>query len=123
MRCVELVLSHKPSGHRAEGKDSGTESKRTCPKLIRFSIAELETVTARARVSGRPVACYIRESSLGPAPRVRRTDLNDSLIRTLAHVASRLTSLAATAKEQQLSSAAEFENAVSDVLDIIRNLD
>ena len=116
-------MRHKPSGQRAKTKYSGTASKRTCPKLIRFSIAELETVAARARVSGRPVACYIREASLGPAPRVRRTDLNDSLIRTLAHVAGRLTSLAATAKEQQLSSAAEFENAVSDVLDAIRSLD
>ena len=123
VRRVEPVLRHKPSGHREKGNDRGTESKRTCPRLIRFSTAELETVTERARVSGRPVACYIRESSLGPSPRVRRTDLNDSLIRTLAQVASRLTSLAATAKEQQLAGAAEFETAVSEVLDVIRSLD
>ena len=101
----------------------GRGEGRKCPKLIRFTGDELRLVTERARVSGRPVACYIRESSLGPAPRVRRTDLNDSLIRTLAQVANRLTSLAATAKEQQLSGAAEFENAVSDVLDVIRSLD
>ena len=97
--------------------------KRTCPKLIRFSPDELRLVAERARVSGRPVACYIRESSLGSSPRARRTDLNDSLIRALSQVASRLMSLAATAKEQQLSGAAEFENAVSDVLDVIRSLD
>ena len=64
------------------------------------------------------MACYIREASLGASPRVRRADLNDSLIRTLAQVATRLTSLAATAKEQQLSGAAQFEAAVADVLDV-----
>ena len=97
--------------------------KRTCAKLIRFSPDELRLVAERARVSGRPVACYIRESSLGSSPRARRTDLNDSLIRGLSQVASRLTSLAATARVQQLSGAAEFENALSDVLDVIRSLD
>ena len=97
--------------------------RRSCPKLIRFSPEELLLVTERARSSGRPVASYIRESSLGAAPRVRRTDLNDSLIRTLAQVASRLTSLGATARAQQLSGAAEFDAAVSDVLGVIRSLD
>lgn len=94
-----------------------------CPKLIRFTPAELRLVVDRARASGRPVACYIREASLGASPRVRRTDLNDSLIRALAHVATDLTKLAATANDQQLSGAAEFETAVSDVLDVIRSLD
>jgi hypothetical protein len=97
--------------------------KRTCPKLIRFSATELQLVEERARVSGRPVACYIRESSLGPSPRIRRTDLSDSLIRALAEVATRLTSLAATAKEQQRAGATEFETAVSEVLGVIRSLD
>ena len=82
-------------GVLAREKPLRTRETRTCVKLIRLSAAELQIVTERARVSGRPVACYIRESSLGPTPRARRTDLNDSLIRTLAQVATRLTSLAA----------------------------
>ena len=110
---------------RTIGKSSkeSARDRRNRSKLIRFTEDELRVVKERARVSGRPVACFIRESSLGPAPRGRRTDLNDSLIRTLAQVASRLTSLAATAKAQQLSGAAEFENAVSAVLEVIRSLD
>ena len=115
MRAVDKTTGHPVRHAEVE--------KRSCAKLIRFTPDELGLVAERARLSGRPVACYIRESSLGPSPRIRRTDLNDSLIRTLAQVASRLTSLAAAAKEQRLAGAAEFETAVSDVLNVIRSLD
>ena len=77
----------------------------------------------RARSSGRPVACFIRESSLGAPLRARRTELSDSLIRALAQVATQLTHLVTEAREEQLPSASEFESAVSRVLTVIRGLD
>ena len=121
---AEVALKHEVARDTAGGKPGrGSREGRKCPKLIRFTRDELRLVSERARISGRPVACYIRESSLGPSPRIRRTDLSDSLIRALAQVATRLTSLAATAKEQQLAGATEFETAVCDVLDVIRSLD
>lgn len=112
-------MSDRPSSARPLGQPD----KRTCPKLIRFSPDELQRVTERARVSGRPVACYIRESSLGSSPRARRTDLSDSVIRALAQVANQLTSLVAVARLQQFAGANDFERAVSDVLTVIRDLD
>ena len=107
------------SGRRAH---QGAE-RRTCAKLIRFNADELRLVEERARSSGRPVACYIRESSLGASPRPRRTDLSDSIIRALTQVANRLTPLAVAARTQDLPSATEFEAAVSTVLAVIRDLD
>ena len=104
-------------------KSSSASQRRTCTKLIRLSTEELRTISDRARLSGRPVACYIRESSLGPAPRVRRTDVSDLLIRALAQVATRLAALATAAKARDLPDADAFEVAVSDVLDVIRSLD
>lgn len=96
---------------------------RSRPKLIRFTPSELQEVAERARVRGRPVACYIRESSLGTSPRVRRTELNDSLIRALARVADQLTRLAARASAAGLNDASIFAQTVTDVLDLIRELD
>lgn len=101
--------------------DNGARnSQRTCAKLIRFAPDELQLVIDRARSAGRPVACYIRESSLGRAPRARRTTSNDAVIRTLGQLATRLSLLAAEAKNQHLAQAEEFEKAVSEVLDIVR---
>lgn len=96
---------------------------RTRPKLIRFTPSELQEVAERARVRGRPVACYIRESSLGMSPRVRRTELNDSLIRALARTADQLTRLAAAADAAGLQDAPAFAKTVTDVLDLVRDLD
>ena len=96
---------------------------RTRPKLIRFTPSELQEVTERARMRGRPVACYIRESSLGAPPRVRRTELNESLIRALARTADQLTRLAAAASAAELQDAPPFAQTVTDVLELIRDLD
>jgi mobilization protein NikA len=98
-------------------------SRRTSAKLIRFSPDELQLVLKRARSAGRPVACYIRESSLGPAPRARRAALSDAVIRTLGQLATRLSLLATQAKNQHLAHADEFQQAVSEVLDIVRDIE
>jgi hypothetical protein len=46
--------------------------------------------------------------------------MNDQLIRRLAEAATCLQRLSAQAEERQLPAAAEFENAVNEVLDFIR---
>ena len=107
----------------AHTQQSTRADTRNHPKLIRFTQSELQEVTERARVRGRPVACYIRESSLGVSPRVRRTELNDSLIRALARTADQLTRLAAAASAAELRDAPAFAQTVTDVLDLIRDLD
>ena len=91
-------------------------------KLIRFTAAELARVLERARLSGRPPACYIRESSLGPAPRARRTEFSDEMIRALTRVATQLAALAHVAHERHGEQSAEFDAAVTDVLALIREL-
>ena len=108
---------------RSRRKTNQEAGRRTCPKLIRLSPDELRLVEERARSAGRPVASYIRESSLGAPPRPRRTDLSDSIIRALTQLANRLAPLVAVAKSQDLPDAADFETAVSVVLDLIRDLD
>ena len=99
------------------------QDKREHAKLIRFTAGELHRVTERARLAGRPVACYIREASLGPAPRVRPTGFSDSAIRTLARLATSLPHLAQLARDQHLPAATDFDTAVDDVLTLIRELD
>ena len=114
-RALPRKNAQRPSQPRPE--------KRHHPKLIRFSASELERVAERARYSGRPVACFIRESSLRAAPRARRTELSDEIIRALTRVAERLVRLGALATAAQLDSAPEFEQATADVLSLIRQLD
>ena len=100
------------AGNRGERRDH--------PKLIRYSAAELQVVAQRARDCGRPVARYIRETSLGAVPRARRTAMSDIVIRQLARAATRLTHLSRLATEQKIPGAEEFESAVGDVLEVIR---
>ena len=102
---------------------SEQSQRREFTKLIRFSSDELKVVITRARGAGRPVACFIRESSLGSTPRARRSEMSDALIRHLSGVANHLSVLSGAAKEQDLPRAAEFERAVKDVLDTIRQID
>ena len=109
---------------KSEPADSGApNSRRTSTKLIRFAPEELQLVINRARSARRPVACYIRQSSLGSAPRARRARLNDLVIRTLGQLATRLSLLATEAKKQHLAQADEFQQVVSEVLDIVRELE
>ena len=97
--------------------------RRKRAKLVRFNSDELRIVVDRARTAGRPAACFIREAALGYSPRVRKTELTDSLIRVLSRVATRLGTLSQLATEQQLDGAEDFQRAVNEVLAIIRSLD
>ena len=97
--------------------------RRTCPKLVRFTPAELEEVTTRARICGRPVACYIREVSLGRRPKGTNAVMSNAVIRELARVATRLRGLGLVAAERDLPEAAEFDAALQEVLQFIRRVD
>jgi mobilization protein NikA len=102
---------------------STAAERRDHPKLIRYSASELAIVIQRARDCGRPVARFIRESSLGAGPRARRSHMNDQLIQRLAETATCLQRLSVEAKESQLPTAADFDNATREVLDFIRLID
>ena len=97
--------------------------RRTCTKLVRFTPAELEEVTARARICGRPVACYIREASLGRRPKGTNAVMSNTVIHGLARVATRLRGLGLAAAERDLPEAAEFDVALQEVLQFIRRVD
>jgi hypothetical protein len=101
----------------------GVPEKRVHVKLIRFAPSELRLVTDRARATGRPLACYIRDASLGTAARARRTSVSDELIRHLARLATRLAQLSRAATEQRLAGADECDAAIAEVMNIIRRLD
>ena len=103
--------------------ESTEAHRRERTKLIRFRADELRVVVDRARAAGRPVASFIRESSIGSTHRARRSDINDVLIRHLARVGIRLEDLSKVAREHALPLAAEFEQAVQEVLDVIRRID
>jgi hypothetical protein len=102
--------------------DRGFE-KRSCPKLVRYKPSELAFVSERARACGRPVACYIRETSIGKALHTQRAPANDALIRQLARLANRLTKLAQVVAAKQLSEAAEFRACLDALLDPIKQID
>ena len=100
-----------------------TSERRKCARLIRFTPTELRLLIERAEAAGLPVACYVRESSLGSSPRARRTVLSDSIIRPLAKVATLLGQVSTIAEHQQLPHADELKVAVVEVLDLIRQLE
>src|SRR6266700_1026698 len=97
--------------------------RRSVAKLIRFTPSELERVLDQAQASGRPVACFIREASLGSRPRMKNGSVGDTVIHHLARLGTRLRALARTATEQNLPAAAEFDAALAELLDTIRQIE
>jgi hypothetical protein len=113
----------KPARRRSSRRSREPQpAKRSCPKLIRFTSDELDIVNARAEECHRPVACYIREASLGIAPRARAAR-DDLLVRRLATLGNHLRALARTAAERQLPETSAFDAAVVELLDTISQLD
>lgn len=104
--------------------DKTVKSARTCKKLIRFSAAELQAVNERARVAGQPVACYIRDASLGSRRRLSCASVASAdLVRGLARVATNLCRLRDDAAARELPYAERFEASVAELLELIRQLD
>ena len=76
-----------------------------------------------ARTCGRPPARYVREASLGSAPKTRRGREHDDLIHQLGRIGTSLNRLASTAKtEGALSQQERVEAALGDLLAAVRRL-
>ena len=97
--------------------------RRTIAKLIRFTPSELERVVDQAQASGRPVACFIREASLGSRPRMKNGTVGDTLVHQLARLGTRLRAIARTATEKNLPNAADFDAALTELLETIRQIE
>ena len=99
------------------------QERRSVAKLIRFTPSELEAVLDHAKASGQPVASFIRAAALGSRPRMRDGPVGDVVVRQLARVGTRLRSLARAATEQGVPNAAEFDAALADLLEVIRQIE
>ena len=106
-----------------KGDVQAAATRRSCKKLIRFTPAELARVNERARGVGKPVACYIRDASLGSKRNGSPTVLGTTVIHELARVATRLGRLRDAANARALPEVAEFGGALDDLLDLIRRMD
>jgi hypothetical protein len=103
---------------------TGQRATRSCKKLIRFTPAELEQVNARARAIGQPVACYIREVSVGTRKRAATaTATSQTMVHRLSQAATQLCTLRDLAAATGLPESADFGKAVEDLLDLIRNIE
>src|SRR5881398_1721933 len=105
------------------GMVAANGERRSIAKLIRFTPSELERIVDQAQATGRPVACYIREASLGSRPRMKNGTVGDTVIHHLARLGTRLRALARTATEQNLPAAADFDAALFELLETIRQIE
>ena len=105
-----------PAASEVIGAD---KTPRSCKKLVRFTPGELARVNERARAAGQPVACYIRDVSVGARRKTGSASLSGPIIHSLARVATRLQSLRETATARALPEAIDFGNAVDDLLALI----
>lgn len=77
----------------------------------------------QAQATGRPPARYVREASLGAAPKARRNRENDEMIRELGRIGTALTHLARLAKESgRIPEHSAIETALQELLATVRRL-
>ena len=108
---------------RLEGEADGRSLRRRLPRKIRYTAAEWETITQRARLCGKPPARYVREVSLGASPKARSSQANAELIRELGRVGTALTQLAATARRGEVRLSADaIDSTLAEILSIVRRL-
>lgn len=108
----------------AVSEDIGSDkTPRYCRKLIRFTPSELARVNERARAAGQPVACYIRDASVGTKRKTSTASLSGPIIHSLARVATRLQSLRETATLRALPEAVDFGRALEDLLALIARIE
>lgn len=65
-------------------------NRRTHRIPVRFTYQELADARQRAYLAGRPLARYIRESSLGRAPRPLRLQTHDDVVHALSTIVRQL---------------------------------
>jgi len=91
--------------------------------LLSFTAEEIAIVRARAIAAHIPVARYIREVTLGYAPKPKRHAVNAEAIRTLAELGNTLRAIVAEARGAGLATVADAaEEAIARILTIIRDL-
>ena len=119
-----LASSLSIESRRLEGDADRRALRRRLPRKIRYTTAEWEAITQRARLCGKPPARYVREVSLGAAPRPRTSQANAELIRELGRIGTALTQLAATARQGGVRPSADAIDAtLAEILSIVRRLD
>ena len=96
--------------------------RRSITTSIRFTPSELERVVDQAHTSGRLLSCYIREASLGARPRRKHGTARDMVVHYLARLGTRLRAVARTATETGHPNAADFDEALSELLETIRQI-
>jgi hypothetical protein len=93
------------------------------PKKIRYTSAEWSVIVDRARRCGRSPARYVRESSLGAAPKVRRGREHDDMVHELGRIGTTLARLTAEPQEKRDNGRApSFEAVLNELLAIVRRL-
>ncbi|MBA3405154.1 MAG: hypothetical protein H0U13_10805 [Gemmatimonadaceae bacterium] len=93
------------------------------PRKIRYTAAEWGRIMELARASGRPPARYVREASLGAAPRVRRSQANENVIRELGRIGTALIRLAPACKDLGLTDlATTIDTTLTELLATVRRL-
>jgi hypothetical protein len=93
------------------------------PHKIRYTPAEWALIVVQAQATGRPPARYIREASLGAAPKARRNRENDEMIRELGRIGTALTHLARLAKESgRIPEQSGIETTLHELLASVRRL-
>lgn len=92
-------------------------------RLIRFTDDELALLRERARAAGRPLARYVRETSLGVVPQVPREAADAELIRQLGRIGNNLTQLAREANgAREFPAEQKIEAALAALLSALDRL-
>jgi len=93
------------------------------PRKIRYTSAEWDAIVECAQACGKPPAEYVRDTSLGAAPRIRHGRENEAVIRELGRIGTALAGLVRVAKESgALSEAAALDAALAEVLSAVRRV-
>ena len=105
------------------GDSRGARSNNREPHKIRYTAPEWATVVERARASGRPPACYVREISLGHTPKGTHTLTIAPVVHELGRIGTTLARLAALAKESGATSKnGALDAALAELLTAVRRL-
>src|SRR5580704_6864469 len=91
-----------------------TSEPRTKPTLVRWTPAEIATVTERAKECNLPVARFVRECALGAVPKAAHHIDQKALLRELARSGNNLNQLAHEAHAREMLPAQEKLDAALD---------
>ena len=99
------------------------DERRTVKKVIRYTRGEADRVAVRAHECGRPMACYVREVSLGTSLKARHGRADAELIRVLAGIGNTLAGLAHLAATDSTLPREHFNGVLNELLEVIRRFE